>query len=186
MQPEKIGRYEIKSELGRGGMATVYRGYDPLFERDVAIKVLPPEMLHADPQFRLRFEREAKVIAQLEHSSIVPVYDVGEENGQPYFVMAYMGGGSLSDRIKKRIYNVEEATRILEYIAMGLDEAHSKGIIHRDLKPGNILFNNNDIPKISDFGIAKVTNSQTLDVTGSGIIGTPAYMAPEQASGEPP
>ena len=185
MQPEKIGRYEIKSELGRGGMATVYRGYDPLFERDVAIKVLPPEMLHADPQFRLRFEREAKVIAQLEHSSIVPVYDVGEENGQPYFVMAYMGGGSLSDRIKKRIYNVEEATRILEYIAMGLDEAHSKGIIHRDLKPGNILFNNNDIPKISDFGIAKVTNSQTLDVTGSGIIGTPAYMAPEQASGEP-
>jgi serine/threonine-protein kinase len=184
MIPEKIGRYEIKSELGRGGMATVYRGYDPRFEREVAIKVLPPEMLHADPQFRVRFEREAKVIAQLEHSSIVPVYDVGEENGQPYFVMRYMGGGSLSDRIKKRVYNVEEATRILEYIAMGLDEAHSKGIIHRDLKPGNILFNNNDVPKISDFGIAKVTNSKTLDVTGSGIIGTPAYMAPEQASGE--
>lgn len=184
MKLEKIGRYEIKSELGRGGMATVYRGYDPRFEREVAIKVLPPEMLHADPQFRTRFEREAKIIAQLEHRSIVPVYDVGEENDQPYFVMRYMGGGSLSDRIKKKIFNVEDATRILENIAPGLDEAHSKGIIHRDLKPGNVLFDNKDIPFISDFGIAKMISSEAGNVTGSGIIGTPAYMAPEQASGE--
>ena len=184
MKLEKIGRYEIKSELGRGGMATVYRGYDPRFEREVAIKVLPPEMLHADPQFRTRFEREAKIIAQLEHRSIVPVYDVGEENDQPYFVMRFMGGGSLSDRIKKNIYNVEDATRILENIAPGLDEAHSKGIIHRDLKPGNVLFDNKDIPFISDFGIAKMISSEAGNVTGSGIIGTPAYMAPEQASGE--
>jgi serine/threonine-protein kinase len=100
MQPEKIGRYEIKSELGRGGMATVYKGYDPRFEREVAVKVLPPELLHADPQFRLRFAREAKIIASLEHSSIVPVYDVGADDDQPYFVMRYMTGGSLSDRIK--------------------------------------------------------------------------------------
>lgn len=184
MKLEKIGRYEIKSELGRGGMATVYHGYDPRFEREVAIKVLPPEMLHADPQFRFRFEREAKIIAQLEHRSIVPVYDVGEENDQPYFVMRFMSGGSLSERIKKTIYSIEEATKILDQVAPGLDEAHSKGIVHRDLKPGNILFDNKDIPFISDFGIAKITEAESRNVTGSGIIGTPAYMAPEQASGD--
>jgi len=184
MQPEKIGRYEIRSELGRGGMATVYQGYDPRFEREVAVKVLPPELLHADPQFKLRFEREAKIIAQLEHSSIVPVYDVGDEEGQPYFVMRYMNGGSLSERIKARIMTVEEATKILAQIAPGMDEAHSKGIVHRDLKPSNILFDSRGTPYISDFGIAKLSQAQVSSVTGSAIIGTPAYMAPEQASGE--
>ncbi len=184
MQPEKIGRYEIRAELGRGGMATVYHGYDPRFEREVAVKVLPSELLHADPQFKLRFEREAKIIAQLEHSSIVPVYDVGEEQGQPYFVMRYMNGGSLSERIKAKIMTIEEATNILARIAPGMDEAHSKGIVHRDLKPSNILFDGKNIPYISDFGIAKLSQAQSGNVTGSAIIGTPAYMAPEQASGE--
>lgn len=184
MQPEKIGIYEIKSELGRGGMATVYLAYDPRFEREVAVKVLPRELLHADPQFRLRFEREAKIIAKLEHSAIVPVYDVGEADGQPYFVMRYMNGGSLSERIKAGIMSVDEAARILAIIAPGLDEAHSKGIIHRDIKPSNILFDKRDIPYISDFGIAKLSQAQAGNVTGSAIIGTPAYMAPEQAQGD--
>lgn len=184
MTPEKIGRYEIRAELGRGGMATVYHGYDPRFEREVAVKVLPSELLHSDPQFKLRFEREAKIIAQLEHPSIVPVYDVGDENGQPYFVMRYMNGGSLAERIKKEMMSVEEAAKILGQIAPGLDEAHSKGIVHRDLKPSNILFDSKGTPYISDFGIAKLTQAQASSVTGSGIIGTPAYMAPEQAAGE--
>lgn len=184
MQPEKIGIYEIKSELGRGGMATVYLGYDPRFEREVAVKVLPRELLHADPQFRLRFEREAKIIAQLEHSAIVPVYDVGEADGQPFFVMRYMNGGSLSDRIRAGVSTIEEAARILGTIAPGLDEAHSKGIIHRDIKPSNILFDKKNVPYISDFGIAKLSQAQSGNVTGSAIIGTPAYMAPEQAQGE--
>ena len=139
MNPEKIGRYEIKCELGRGGMATVYEAYDPRFEREVAVKVLPREMLH-DPQFRTRFEREAKTIAMLEHPAIVPVYDFGEESGQPYFVMRYMMGGSLSDRLRKGPLSIQEAARILSRLAPALDSAHSKGIIHRDLKPGNILF----------------------------------------------
>ena len=184
MQLDKIGRYEIKNELGRGGMATVYRGYDPRFEREVAIKFLPPELIHSDPQFRVRFEREAKIIAQLEHPSIVPVYDVGEENGQPYFVMRYMGGGSLSELIKAGLFSVENAVKILEQIAPGLDEAHSKGIVHRDLKPGNILFTSKGVALISDFGIAKFTQGEAGNMTGSAIIGTPAYMAPEQAGGE--
>ena len=159
MQPVKIGRYEIKSELGRGGMATVYRGWD------------------------LLFEREAKIIASLEHPSIVPVYDVGEDDGQPYFVMRYMSGGSLSDRIKAKVMTVAEAVKILGQLAPGMDEAHSKGIIHRDLKPSNILFDGKGVPYISDFGIAKLSQAQSGNVTGSAIIGTPAYMAPEQAQG---
>jgi serine/threonine-protein kinase len=182
MTPEKIGIYQIKSELGRGGMATVYLAYDPRFEREVAVKVLPREMLH-DPQFRVRFEREAKTIAKLEHSGIVPVYDVGEEDGQPYFVMRYMTGGTLSDRLAKGPLSISDAAHILDHIASALDEAHAKGFIHRDLKPGNILFDRAGEPYISDFGIAKFSASQT-NVTGSAIVGTPAYLSPEQAQGD--
>ena len=182
--PTKIGRYEIKSELGRGGMATVYRAYDPSFAREVAIKVLPREMMH-DPQFRARFEREIKMVAALEHPSIVPVYDVGEEDGQPYFVMRFMTGGSLSSRIANGKIELEETARIVGKIAQGLTYAHKKGIIHRDLKPDNILFDDNDDPFISDFGIAKLTESTSGGLTGSGVmIGTPAYMSPEQATGK--
>ena len=182
--PTKIGRYVIKSELGRGGMATVYRAYDPSFEREVAIKVLPREMMH-DPQFRARFEREIKLVAALEHPSIVPVYDVGEEDEQPYFVMRFMTGGSLSNWIAKGKIPLEDTARIIGKIAQGLAYAHKKGIIHRDLKPDNILFDDNDDPFISDFGIAKLTEATSGSLTGnSGVIGTPAYMSPEQARGE--
>jgi serine/threonine protein kinase len=182
MNPEKIGRYEIKAEIGRGGMATVYRANDPRFDREVAVKVLPREMLH-DPQFRTRFEREAKTIAMLEHPAIVPVYDFGEEDGQPYFVMRFMTGGSLTDRLKEGPLTVPEAARIFNSLAPALDSAHIKGIIHRDLKPGNILFDQYGEPYVSDFGIAKLTEAKA-SVTGSAIVGTPAYMSPEQAQGE--
>jgi len=183
MTPEKIGRYEIKGELGRGGMATVYRGYDPSFEREVAIKVLPREFLH-DPQFHDRFKREIKTIAALEHPAIVPVYDVGDEDGVPYFVMRYMPGGSLSQWIEKGKFSLEDAARIIERVSSALAYAHKHGVVHRDLKPDNILFDNNGDPFISDFGVAKFSDS-TSNMTGSGIIGTPAYMSPEQAQGEP-
>lgn len=179
--PEKIGRYEVKAELGRGGMATVYRAFDPSFDREVAIKVLPREMLH-DPQFRSRFEREIKLIASLEHPAIVPVYDTGEFNEQPYFVMRFMNGGSLSDVIEKGAIPIQETAKIVERIAQGLAYAHRKGVIHRDLKPDNILFDENGDPFISDFGVAKLSESAS-NLTGSGVIGTPAYMSPEQAQG---
>lgn len=184
MKPEQIGRYEVKSELGRGGMATVYKAYDPRFEREVAVKVLPREMLH-DPQFRVRFEREAKTVASLEHPAIVPVYDVGEEDGQPYFVMRYMTGGSLSERIKSNSLSLADTAKIIERLASALDEAHAKGVVHRDLKPGNILFDHISEPYVSDFGIAKIAQAPgSATVTGGGIIGTPAYMSPEQAQGD--
>ena len=180
---EKVGRYEIKGELGRGGMATVYRGYDPMFEREVAVKLMPREFLH-DPQFRIRFEREAKTIALLEHPAILPVYDVGENEGQPFFVMKLMSGKSLGDKLMDGPLSLEETAAIMNRIAAGLDEAHAKGIIHRDLKPGNILFDTRGDAYVSDFGIAKVMQATQGNMTGSGIIGTPSYMSPEQARGE--
>ncbi|MFN8410875.1 MAG: protein kinase [Anaerolineales bacterium] len=182
MIPEKIGRYQIKSELGRGGMATVYLAYDPSFDREVAIKVLPREFLH-DPQFQHRFKNEIKTIAALEHPAIVPVHDVGEEDGMPYFVMRYMTGGSLSSRIEKGKFPITDAARIIERLSSALAYAHQKGIVHRDLKPDNILFDDRNDPYITDFGVASFASSQT-NITGDTAIGTPAYMSPEQAQGD--
>ena len=182
MIPTSIGRYEIKSELGRGGMATVYRGYDPSFGREVAVKVLPKEFLH-DPSFLDRFRREIKIIAALEHPAIVPVYDVGEDNGIPFFVMRFMSGGSLTDQIKKGKFTLQDAAGIIERLAAALTYAHQKGVIHRDLKPDNILFDDSGDPYISDFGVASVSTS-TTNLTGNSAIGTPDYMSPEQAQGE--
>ncbi|MBI5349779.1 MAG: protein kinase [Chloroflexi bacterium] len=178
----KVGRYEIKGELGRGGMATVYRGYDPMFEREVAVKIMPREFLK-DAAFRARFEREAKTIALLEHPAILPVYDFGEEDNQPYFIMRLMAGGTLGERLKHGALSLEEIVRIMNRLAPALDLAHSKGIVHRDLKPANILFDIEGNPYISDFGIAKMLQ-QASSITGSGLIGTPSYMSPEQARGE--
>jgi len=182
MESHNIGRYEIKAELGQGGMGTVYRAYDPHFKRDVALKVLPPQFVH-HPTFRARFEREAQVIASLEHPAIVPVYDFGEQDEQLYFVMRFMPGGSLAERLNDMPLSLAEATRILTHLAPALDEAHAKGIIHRDLKPANILFDQNDKPYVADFGIAKLAESST-HLTGAAIIGTPAYMSPEQVHGD--
>ena len=178
----KVGRYEIKGELGRGGMATVYRGYDPMFEREVAVKIMPREFLK-DASFRARFEREAKTIALLEHPAILPVYDFGEEDRQPYFIMRLMAGGTLAERLKHGALSLDEIVRVMNRLAPALDLAHSKGIIHRDLKPANILFDIEGNPYIADFGIAKMLQ-QASSITGSGLIGTPSYMSPEQARGE--
>ena len=182
MQVEKFSRYELKEELGQGGMATVYRAYDPLFDREVALKILKPELL-ANSQIRERFERETKIIARLEHGAIVPVYDVGRDQDQLFFVMRYMSGGSLSDRIQNTPMTFTEIANIVQRVAAALDYAHDKGVIHRDLKPGNILFDEYNNPYISDFGIAKLTQA-SIKLTSSGIIGTPTYMSPEQAQGE--
>ncbi|MBI3244138.1 MAG: serine/threonine-protein kinase [Chloroflexi bacterium] len=184
--PSRVGRYEIRAELGRGGMATVYRGFDPQVKREIAVKVLPREFLH-DPGFRVRFEREAQTIATLEHPAIVPLYDFGEDAiaGQPYIIMRLMPGGSLADRLIKGPLPTTEAARIIAHLAPALDYAHRKGIVHRDLKPANILFDQNGAPYISDFGIAKLSSGGgTQGMTGSGIVGTPGYMSPEQARGE--
>lgn len=163
-------------------MATVYLAHDPRFKRDVAIKVLPSQFMD-DPDFRERFELEAQTIAQLEHNAIVPVYDFGEENGQPYLVMRYMRGGTLADRLEKGPMTLSQAAEIIERIASALDAAHEDGIVHRDLKPPNILFSKHGAAFLGDFGIVKLSEAKAT-LTGSKIIGTPAYMSPEQAKGE--
>lgn len=177
-----IGHYEVIEEVGTGGMATVYRARDPKFNREVAIKVLPASMLH-DAAFRVRFEREVKTLAALEHPFIVPVYDAGEESGQPYFVMRYMPGGSLKDRLKSGKISLQETALIFEKIARGIDYAHKKGFVHRDIKPDNILFDQDGNACLSDFGIAKLYGG-TGNLTEQKPIGTATYMSPEQARGE--
>ncbi|MEJ2749939.1 MAG: serine/threonine-protein kinase, partial [Anaerolineae bacterium] len=178
-----IGRYKIKREVGRGGMAIVYLAHDPRFDRDVAIKLLPHELLH-QPTFRARFEREAKVVAALDVPAIVPVYDYGEQDGQPYLVMRYMAGGTLTDRLEDGPVSLPEAARIVNALAAALDEAHKKGFIHRDLKPSNILFDQQGNPFISDFGTALITQSSVKLTDTGGAVGTPAYMSPEQIRGD--
>jgi hypothetical protein len=183
MMPTKIGRYQIKAELGRGGMATVYLAHDPRFNRAVAIKLLPHELLH-QPTFRARFEREAKIVAALDIPSIVPVYDYGEEDGQPYLVMRYMSGGTLAEHLEKGAMPLPETARIISALAVALDEAHSQGFIHRDIKPSNILFDHRGNPFISDFGTALIIQASVKLTDTGGAVGTPAYMSPEQIRGE--
>ena len=183
MTPEQIGRYQVEGEIGRGGMATVFKAYDPRFERHVAIKVLPREFMH-DPEFRARFNREAKTIATLEHPAIVPVYDYGEQDGLPYLVMRYMPGGSLSDRLENGPLFIEESAAILQRLGSALDRAHSQGIIHRDLKPGNVLFDQYGDAFLADFGIVQVSGSNSNLTASGSLVGTPMYMSPEQVYGD--
>jgi len=183
MNPETIGRYIIDSELGRGGMATVYKAHDPRFDRTVAIKVLPHEFLH-DPEFRARFEREARTIAALEHSAIVPVYDYGEQDGQLYLVMRYMPGGSMADRLQQGPVSIDDAANVIRRIGSALDSAHQQGIIHRDLKPGNILLDQHGDAYLADFGIAHLSSAATALTVSGRLVGTPAYMSPEQVYGD--
>jgi serine/threonine-protein kinase len=183
MIPEKIGRYLIKAELGRGGMSTVYLAHDPLFDRDVAVKLLPLELSHQGT-FRKRFEREAKVVAGLEHIAIVPVYDFGEENGQPFLVMRFMPGGSLAERLNQGALPPAQAAEILCRLAPALDEVNARGVVHRDLKPSNILFDQRGHAYISDFGTVKMMRGSTRLTNTGGAVGTPAYMSPEQIQGE--
>lgn len=179
--PETVGRYVIRRELGRGGMAIVYVAYDPRFEREVALKLLPSYFVH-EIDFRTRFEREAKTLARLEHYAIVPVYDFGQEDS-PYLVMRYMKGGTLKGRMKSGAISLDEAVEIIRRIGAALDATHAIGIIHRDLKPDNILFDEIDRAYLSDFGIVKLAESSKTFTKTGGILGTPAYMSPEQATG---
>ncbi len=176
--PKQVGRYEIRSELGRGGMSTVFLAYDPNVDRTVALKLLPREFLH-HKEFRARFNREARIIAALEHSAIVPIYDFGDVEGQPFFVMRHMSGGSLAAKVDKGPIPVSEASKIIERIGSALQYAHSKGVVHRDLKPGNILFDQFGTAYLADFGIARLEETGAT-LTGSVFMGTPAYMSPEQ------
>jgi serine/threonine protein kinase/Tol biopolymer transport system component len=174
---QTLGQYHIQMVLGKGGMSTVYMAHQPSMDRTVAIKVLPRAFLH-DDTFLIRFQTEARTIAKLEHLHILPVYDVGEDQGIPYIVMRYLTGGTLADLIETRLPNMSTVIRIVEQIADALDYAHAHNIIHRDMKPSNILLDSSGNAYLADFGIARVAE-QAASLTGSRVIGTPPYIAPE-------
>ena len=178
-------QYALESEIGRGGMSVVYRARDLRLNRQVALKVLPPELAY-DPAVRMRFTREAQTGAQLSHSHIVPIYDVGERDGLAYFVMAFVSGGSLAGLLAREPRQTpDEARRIVCEIADALAYAHERGVIHRDIKPDNILIDaNTGRVLVTDFGIARAMEAGTR-LTATGIaVGTPTYMSPEQAEGD--
>ncbi len=182
-----IDRYHILEQLGRGGMATVYKAFDTRLERDVAVKLIRKEAFGAEVLDRIlkRFEREAKALARLSHTNIIQVHDYGIFAGAPYLVMEYLPGGTLKDHLGGPILP-SEASRLLLPIAQALAHSHSLGIIHRDIKPSNILIDINGAPKLTDFGIAHILepgDSPSLTATGTGV-GTPEYMAPEQGLGK--
>ena len=180
----KLGPYHILEMIGRGGMAAIYKAYQPSTDRLVAVKVLLDSRTD-DPQVVRRFEHEAHVIAGLEHRNIVPVYDFGREGELLYLAMRYMRAGTVSDLLRRGPLTPADAACILNDVAAALDYAHQRDVIHRDIKPNNILVDAQGHSHLTDFGLAKVLND-SLDLTRSGAsIGTPAYMAPEQVADEP-
>ena len=184
--PTEIGRFKVLAILGQGAFGSVYRAHDPQLGRHVAIKV-PREGILKNSEDRQRFLREARAAATLNHPHVCPVYEVGEDEGRPYIVMALVEGKSLAAWIKSgKIISDPQAASAVRKIASALDEAHRKGIVHRDLKPANIMMNRRGEPVIMDFGLARLIQAgEDVQLTTSGtIMGTPAYMSPEQARGD--
>jgi serine/threonine protein kinase len=182
-----LGKYRLVARLGRGGMAEVYKAYQPGLDRYVAVKVLHSHLAD-DKDFIGRFEREATAVARLRHPHIVQVYDFDVESGLYFMVMEYVEGPTLKAELKERstkgqILTLSEATRIITALADAIDYAHSRGMVHRDLKPANIMFTADGQVVLTDFGIARIVGATRYTMTGA-ISGTPAYMSPEQGQGE--
>ena len=177
------GKYRVERILGKGGMGAVFLAHDLTLEREVAIKVLPPD-ISMDEQIVKRFQQEAKTAAKLDHTNIIPIYRVESEGGLNYFVMKYIEGTSLEDVLdQKQPLPIDFIQRVLWEAACALGHAHSRGVVHRDVKPANIMFDHDGRVMLTDFGISKALQAAS-GFTGTGmIIGTPHYIAPEQAKG---
>src|SRR6266571_1331591 len=182
---EKIAqRYEIEELVGTGGMSSVYRAHDTLLERYVALKILH-EQYTSDDEFVERFKREARAVAQLSHPNIVAVIDRGEDEGRQYIVFEYIDGENLKEYVvRKGRLEVQDALEITLEVARGLAFAHEQGLVHRDVKPQNVLLNGDGRAKVTDFGIARSLDVDSVTLTGT-VLGTSDYIAPEQASGQP-
>lgn len=179
----QFGPYRIVAPLGEGGMAAVYKAYQPAMDRDVALKVLPRHFA-GDPQFVARFQREAKVLAKLQHPHILPVHDFGEAEGYTYIVMPYVQTGTLAGILTGRALPLSQIQGIVSQVGTALDYAHGRGLIHRDVKPSNILIDESGNILLTDFGLARIVErAATLTATGA-IMGTPAYLSPEHGLGE--
>lgn len=179
----QFGPYQIIAPLGEGGMAAVYKAYQPAMERYVALKVLPRH-LAADPEFVTRFGREAKLLAQLQHPHILPVFDSGQAEGYTYIVMPFVESGTLTQSLNGQPMPLPRLGQIITQIGEALHYAHTRGLIHRDVKPSNVLMDESGNCLLTDFGLARMMEtSDNLTATGA-MMGTPAYMAPEQGAGQ--
>jgi serine/threonine protein kinase len=185
LQPgQMLGAYRIINQVGQGGMATVYKAYQPSMDRNVAIKVLPRQLAES-AEFAARFQQEARIIARLEHPHILPVFDFGETDGVTYFVMRYLEAGTLKTKMEAGPLALNEIDRLFTQLAEALNYAHGHGIVHRDLKPANALVDEHGNLFLTDFGIAKLLESASPRLTQTdAIMGTPAYISPEQAKAE--
>jgi serine/threonine protein kinase len=181
-EPIAIPGYRTLRELGAGGMATVHLAIQESFDREVALKIMSP-MFNVDPSFATRFVREARIISQIHHASIVPVHDVGEYRRHQYLSMEYLPGGDLKHRLQQHGPNPKLALTVCRAISSALELAHKKGFVHRDIKPENILFREDGTPVLTDFGIARAIDSGTSLTRVGTLVGTPAYMSPEQIKG---
>jgi hypothetical protein len=179
---ENVGPYRILEQLGRGGMATVFKAYHPALDRYVALKVLHPAFKE-DPNFLGRFEREARLVARLEHPNIVPTYDYAEHEGHPYLVMKYIEGETLKARLRKGPLNTDDILKITHAVGEALTYAHKKGILHRDVKPSNVLLSSDGEIYLADFGLARLAAVTDSTLSAEVLIGTPQYISPEQAGG---
>jgi len=179
----EVGPYHVIEQVGRGGMATVFKAYQPALERYVAIKVLP-EFLAEEPDFRERFRREAVAIAKLRHPGILSVFDHGEYEGQPYIVTEFVEGGTFQQQLAGKPITVQQTLEVLQPIAAAIDYAHERGVLHRDIKPSNILITKEGAPVLGDFGLARMMTSNERLTRIDSVVGTPEYMAPEQCAGK--
>ncbi|HSB90851.1 MAG TPA: serine/threonine-protein kinase [Anaerolineales bacterium] len=177
-----VGPYHILEQIGQGGMSSVFKAIDLRDRRPVALKILSPYIAH-EQHFRARFEREVKLLRQLSHPNIVPILDFGEAEGLAYIVMPYIGTGTLQDRLQSGPLDVRAGASVTSQIAAALTLAHSMGVVHRDVKPSNVLLDSDGNALLSDFSFAHSQNA-SQNLTGSALIGTPAYMSPEQCRGE--
>ncbi|MDX2079072.1 MAG: protein kinase [bacterium] len=178
----QVGAYQILEKIGSGGMATVYKAKQPRLERDVAIKVMH-QNISQDPNFLARFEREARIVASLDHPNIVPIFDYDEHMGQPYLVMKYIQGNTLKDILRSEPIEASDALRVLMTVGQALDFAHKRGILHRDIKPSNIIIDEQGNAFLMDFGLARIAQSGESTMSADVMLGTPHYISPEQAQG---
>jgi tetratricopeptide (TPR) repeat protein len=177
------GAYELLAEVGRGGMGVVYKARQPGLQRVVAVKMLLAGE-YASPQVVARFRTEAEAVARLQHPNVVQIYEVGEWDGRPYLALEYIDGGSLEKKLAGTPQPFGQAAELVETLARAVDAAHQRGIVHRDLKPANVLLTADGVPKITDFGLAKLLEDPASPSRSGEIVGTPSYMAPEQAEGK--